>query len=579
MSVDISQLTARLDPERQAAVKQQYEERATSPTAAFLLCFFLGSAGAHRFYLREWRVALAHLALFVAGVAALVVGLIQTLPLTVNLASHPLGLALDLVGVVLLLAALVWEIIDLGRIDHQVYQRNLLLAEGIIAGNLLADHSVIAGAQQRLEATSQRAHDLAQAAAAPVAPAAAAAGAGIITADEVADARALAEESAGSATISYAEVSRFDVSEDPDQARQASADAAHEGNWSETTAAALPAAQDTPQAETITRTHTEEGSRVTDSYEVDRVAGPSAAEVAGVGAAGLGAAALGASFDEPTQPDHAADAAPEATAYAPSDAQAPSYQDGGYSYDDDDIGDVTDASMPAVVAPAADIAVANATPTYVELPGEQAPQTWAPVASATAEAAEAPLYLIPDEPTPDASPYAAEPAYEAPPSMEPPAEAFMPPVATVYSAPAETPVAPTPSWDEPTSAQPQPTTAHEDTLGELAGFAGVAGAGALAGEALAHNAAPEPSPEPVAAAPEPPKMKKIRVRRKVVVDGQVVAEEVVEREVPADMDTAAAAAQIEAELSHATPEQIAELAHLAPNEEVELRQRTEGPEA
>jgi hypothetical protein len=64
-----------------------------------------------------------------------------------------------------------------------------------------------------------------------------------------------------------------------------------------------------------------------------------------------------------------------------------------------------------------------------------------------------------------------------------------------------------------------------------------------------------------------------------VVDGQVVAEEVVEREVPADMDTAEAAAQIQAELAHYTPEQIAQRAHLADGEAVELRQRTEGPGA
>ena len=631
MSVDISQLTARLDPQRQEAVKQQYEERATNPTAAFLLCFFLGSAGAHRFFLREWRAAIGHLALFAAGVVALVAGLTQTLPLTVNLASHPLGAALDALGVALLLAALIWEIIDLGHIDHQVYQRNLLLAEGIIAGTLLADHSLIEEARQRLSTTSRKARAQAQAAAlaspaassaAPAAPAAAAAPvapvAGIITADEVADARALAEENAGFATISYAEMSRFDISQDPDQARQASADAAHEGNWSEsvTTAETAPdAAPDAaPVTETVTRTHSEDGPRVTDSYEVDRVAGPSAAEAAGLGAAGLGAAALGAgllgadhtaSFDEPTQPDHtesAADAAPAIHAYDPSDAQpvssaepaatsaapaAAAYQAAyqsdqahGYDFADDDIGDVTDASMPAVVAPPADIAVAHGSPANVQLTDEQPAQ-------------DAPLYLIPDEPTTAAYPYASEPvaaapvvaesAYDATPSEEPSAEAYVPPVASVYSSPTEAPVAPTPSWDQPTSVQPepQPEPAHDDTLAELAGFGGAAGAGTLAGAALTHERAPEPAaaptPEPVAAAPAAPKMKKIRVRRKVVVDGQVVAEEVVEREVPADMDTAEAAAQIQAELAHYTPEQIAQRANLSPDEEVELRQRTEGP--
>jgi hypothetical protein len=590
VSVDISQLTARLDPQRREAVKSQYEERATNPTAAFLLCFFLGSAGAHRFYLGEWRVALAHLALFVAGVAALAAGLIQTLPLTVNLVSHPLGFALDVAGVALLLAALVWEIIDLGRIDHQVYHRNLLLAEGIIAGNLLADQSVIEGARERLGATAQRAREQAQAAAAsPVAAVAGAApfaGAGIITANEVADARALAEESAGFSTISYAEMSRFEISADPDQARQASADAAREGNWTETTATAetLPgAASDAapmPVSETITRTHTEDGPRVTDSYEVDRVAGPSAAEVAGLGAAGLGAGLLaaghGAGFDEPTQPDLAA------SVYDATDAQpaASTYQADGYDFDDDDVGDVTDASMPAVVVPAADIAVVNASPAYVTLPGEQAAQA-ATYAPATPDEPAASLYLIPDEPT-AAYAYAPEAVYDAPPSAEPsaepPADAYVPPVASVFSPPAEAPVAHTPSWEQPTAAPSPP--AHDETLAELAGFAGGAGAGALAGEALTHSHAPEPTPEPVVAtpvAPVAPKMKKIRVRRKVVVDGQVVAEEVVEREVPADMDTATAAAQIQAELSHATPEQIAQLAHLSPDEEVELRQRTEGP--
>lgn len=678
MSVDISQLTARLDPERREAVKSQYEERATNPTAAFLLCFFLGSAGAHRFYLREWRVAFAHLALFLIGAAALIAGLLQTIPLTTKLATHPLGFALDVAGLALLLAALIWEIFDLGRIDHQVYQRNLLLAEGIIAGNLLADQSVVEGARRKLEAISAQAHEQAQHTAMPVAAAGVGA-AGIITADEVADARALAEQTGGYSSISYTEVSHLDVSEDPDQARQASAEAAREGDWTETatvtepvTAApdAAPDAAPTTMSESITRTHTEDGPRVTDSYEVDRVAGPSAAEVAGLGAAALGAGMLGvdalsaehaapiSSFDEATQPDVAANiepasfAAPEALTTEPAYT---SYRGDTYGFDDDDIGDVTDASMPAVVAPAADIAVANASPAYVQLADEQdervteSEQTSA-YGYSEPEEAVAPLYLIPEEPATEVYPYAPEstygapaydtpaasdtpaaydtPAYDEPMSAEPPADAYAPPVASVFSAPAEEPASYTPSWDQSAYAQPEPTPPtpepapeptsepanQQDMLAELAGFAGLAGAGALGAEALGsyHTAesdaqpeptpadaapAPEPEPavaaepapepvaaaepalEPVIAAPQPPKMKKIRVRRKVVVDGQVVAEEVVEREVPADMDTAEAAAQIQAELSHATPEQIARLANLSPDEEVQVRQRTEGPDS
>lgn len=620
VSVDISQLTARLDPQRQAMIREQYEERATNPTAAFLLCFFLGSAGAHRFYLGEWRVALAHLALFVAGVVALVAGLVQTLPLTVRLATNPVGALLDALGVVLLLAALIWEIIDLGRIDHQVYQRNLLLAEGIIAGNLLADHTVEQQAYQRMEQTAQRAHEQALAAGA-TAGAAGAAGAGIITASEVADARKLAEEHAGSATISYTEIARFDVSDNPEQGQQASAGAAHGGDWTassittDTLPGATPDAAPIPVAETVTHTHTEEGPRVTDSYEVDHVEGPSALEVAGLGA-GLGAAALGAGlyraaheaapeptpgaapansyepagFDEPTQPAFATPAAPLFDATDAPRASAPAAQPAGYDFDDD-LGDVTDANMPAVVAPAADVAVANANPAYVQLPDEEPTQVYTPTV---------PFTVTPEEEPPTAiyhaAPLPGEPDYSAPHSAEAPAESYVPPVASVYSSPAEAPVAPPPSWDQPTIASPapqptpEPQPAHEEHLGELAGLAGLAGAGALASEdwaqshqepalepepTLASTAAPaaEPAPPP---APEPPKTKRIRVRRKVVVDGQVVDEEVVEREIPADMDPRVAAEQIQAELGHLTSEEIAQRAHLAPDEEVEVRQRSEG---
>lgn len=597
VSVDISQLTAKLDPQRQETIREQYEERATNPTAAFLLCFFLGSAGAHRFYLGEWRVALAHLALFVAGVAALVAGLTQTLPLTEKLASHPVGALLDALGVVLLLVALIWEIIDLGRIDHQVYQRNLLLAEGIIAGNLLADHTVEDQAIQRAEANAARAQ-------------AQAAGAGIITADEVADARKLAEENAGSATISYSEMSRFDVSADPDQARQARADAERTGDWTTTSTTtdalpgATPDAAPIPVAETVTRTHTEEGSRVTDGYEVDRVSGPSALEVAGLGAAGLGAAALGAGlygaaheatpepapevapeatsayepyepagFDETTQPGYPS-SAPEPPQFDATDApDAQAAPAPAYAYDfGDDLGDITDANMPAVAPPASDVAMTNASPAYVQLPDERQAPGWEPAAPFAALPEEEPSTAVYHAPPP---PLPGEPDYFAPHSAEAPAESYVPPVASVYSSPAEAPVAPTPSWDQPTNPQPEPS--HDEHLGELAGLAGLAGAGALAGEAWAHSHnEPEPAPEPVAAAPEPPKMKRIRVRRKVVVDGEVVAEEVVEREIPADMDTKTAAEQIQAELGHLTPEQIAQRAHLSPDEEVELRQRTEG---
>lgn len=637
MSIDISQLTARLDPERQEAVKAQYEEHAISPTAAFLLCFFLGSAGAHRFYLKEWRVGFAHLALFALGAAALIAGLFQTLPLTTELASHPVGFALDVVGVLLLLAALIWEIIDLGRIDHQVYHRNLLLAEGIIAANLLADQSVVEGARQRLDEAMQQTHAQPHTEAAPAATAAAA---GVITANEVADARALAEQVGGLSSISYTEVSQFDVSADPDPERQAQADALREGNWTETTTIAetLPAA--TPDAapatltETTTHTHTEDGPRVTDSYEIDRVATPSVAEVAGLGAAGLGEAAHASGFDEPTLPDYAAYATPAETEAAPAETApteaayiapaeaAPVYaepayvapmepfaefdttgESSKYDFDDGDIGDVTDASMPAIVAPTADIAFGASTPAFVRLPDEYAEP-------AAPEEPSAPLYIAPEEPTTDVYPYAPEPVtpayeapiyeapiYEAPASVEPSADAFVPPVASVFSGSVETPTAPTPSWDQPTTPQPEPMAAepepaplHHDTLAEAAGVAGLAGAGALAAEAFAHSHEPEPvaaaepvAAEPVAAAepaaPEPQRLRKIRVKRAAVLDGKVVGEMVVEGEVLPGETPQEAANRIQAEMGHYTPEQIARAANLSSNEEVELHQRSEGPTA
>ncbi len=582
MSVDISQLTARLDPERRDTIKKQYEERAVSPTAAFLLCFFLGSAGAHRFYLRQWRVAFAHLALFTLGAVALVAGLIQTVPLTTQLATHPGGLALDIAGVVLLLAALIWEIIDLSHIDHEVYHRNLLLAEGIIAGSLLADQTPVANAREKVGAVLHEAP--AQIQPTPATEASLyGGGAGIITANEVADARALAEETGGYSAISYTAVSQFNASADPDQT-QPDAHVAPAENWSETTSSAetLPnaSADEAPLTvtETTTHTHTEDGARTTDSYETHRVAEPSAAEVAGLGAAALGAAALGAGlagathpagFDEPTQP-----ATPDMAAEPVAPVAEPDW--GAYDLDEDDLGDVTDANMPAIVVPTSDIGVSGASPTYIHLPDEQA-------APATPEEPEAPLSFIPDEQLGAESASApapmAEPLHEALASAAPPAEAYVPPVAAVYSGAPQAQAEPVPTWEQPTvtqappAAEPQP--AQHDARAEVAGVvgvAGLAGAGALAAEALTHSDTPEP-----AAAPAPPKMKKIRVKRQVVLDGKVVDEIVVEREVPADMDTAEAAAKIQEELSHFTPEEIAQRAHLAPNEEVELHQRTEGP--
>ena len=56
----------------------------------------------------------------------------------------------------------------------------------------------------------------------------------------------------------------------------------------------LPASPEAePVVEAQTHTHSENGYHVSDTEETDRVSGPSAAEVVGLGAAALGAAGLG----------------------------------------------------------------------------------------------------------------------------------------------------------------------------------------------------------------------------------------------------------------------------------------------
>ncbi len=53
MSVDLNQLAAHLPTAQREAVKQAYHKQATNSTTVFLLCFFLGWCGAHRFYLGQ----------------------------------------------------------------------------------------------------------------------------------------------------------------------------------------------------------------------------------------------------------------------------------------------------------------------------------------------------------------------------------------------------------------------------------------------------------------------------------------------------------------------------------------------
>lgn len=141
MSVDLNRLTAHLSPQQQDDVKQAYHRGSEHSTTAFLYCFFLGTLGAHRFYLRQWRKGFAHLIVLLALAAVLVAGVaLKWSPLVVIAVVIPLAII-----------ALTWEIIDLFTIDHEVYERNLQLVERLIGTSLLSDHTVERGADAKLE--------------------------------------------------------------------------------------------------------------------------------------------------------------------------------------------------------------------------------------------------------------------------------------------------------------------------------------------------------------------------------------------------------------------------------------------
>ena len=155
MSVDITRLTAHLSPEQQDEVKRAYRRRHENSTAAFLWCFFFGTLGAHRFYLKQWGAGFLRLLVPLIAVAAVVAGIVLKLQPAIVVA----------IVIVLLLIALLWEIIDLFRIDHEVYARNLKLAESLIAGTLLSDHTVEQQATGRMEGLMLQARDEAASAA------------------------------------------------------------------------------------------------------------------------------------------------------------------------------------------------------------------------------------------------------------------------------------------------------------------------------------------------------------------------------------------------------------------------------
>ena len=108
-----------------------------------------------------------------------------------------------------------------------------------------------------------------------------------------------------------------------------------------------------------------------------------------------------------------------------------------------------------------------------------------------------------------------------------------------------------------------------------AAAAASAAAGAIGGGATGLAGASTPDAALEAAPTSGPLMKRIRMKRKIVVDGKVVREEVVEKLVPVDTDTSAMVAEMDTELGHASKEEIAHMANLDPDASLDLRHRTE----
>ena len=350
--------------------------------------------------------------------------------------------------------------------------------------------------------------------------AAGAAVAGGITAEDVSAARAMAGEHNAAIMEEFDSSTTKFISDDPSATTPGAPT-----EWSETTVSGAPdpSADDTldlPAPEYVTHTHTETANTVTDSYEYDRA--PDATQPMAI----------------PTTHDAEAATWPN---HPPLNLAANAM-------------DVTDhhAYIPPTEA-IADVEGAGAAPHYVTLPDDQS----AAAAAMAGAAAIAPLAV-------DASTTArdATDAHPHAPHAGLVADVEANPTQAVYvNLPDETYVPPI-----------VPVT------GAAVAGAGV-GAGYLASQAAEPPAAPAAAPESdVEAAPTSgPLMKRIRMKRQIVVDGQVVREEVVEKLVPVDTDTTSMVAEMDTELGHASKEEIAHMANLDPDSNLDLRRRTELP--
>jgi len=158
MSVQYDQ-APQLTYAQQEAVQREYDARAKNPTTAFLLCYFLGVFGAHRIYLGQWGAAALRLLLPLIAIGFAILGVLDVL----SFATFSLA-------VITLLCALIWEALDLARLDREVSAVNAALMDRLLATVAPAGHST-SPAPQRPALPSESPEVLTQPAIAPIAAA------------------------------------------------------------------------------------------------------------------------------------------------------------------------------------------------------------------------------------------------------------------------------------------------------------------------------------------------------------------------------------------------------------------------
>jgi TM2 domain-containing membrane protein YozV len=115
-------LAPQLSPAQQETLQRAYDARAKNPTTAFLLCYFLGVFGAHRIYLGQWGAAALRLLLPLVAVGLAILGFLGVL----SFAAFSLA-------VITLVCALIWEALDLARMDREVSAANAALMNRLLA--------------------------------------------------------------------------------------------------------------------------------------------------------------------------------------------------------------------------------------------------------------------------------------------------------------------------------------------------------------------------------------------------------------------------------------------------------------